>query len=61
MDPNLFVKIYAILTKYRLKHQARKFLMDIFSKSIYSSKIVLESMHLIKSLGENLLNSREIE
>ena len=61
MDVNLFIKIYAALSKYKFKLQARKFIMDIFTKSIYSSRIAMESMHLIKNLGDNLLNSGEVE
>ena len=61
MDVNLFVKIYAILSAFKFKEEARQKLMDIFHKSIVSNEICLEAMHIIKSLGDNLLNAHKLE
>ena len=61
LDVNLFVKIYAILSSFKFKEEARQKLMDIFHKSIVSNKVCLEAMHIIKSLGDNLLNAHNLE
>ena len=61
MDENLFVKIYAILSVFKFKEGARKNLMNIFHKSIFSNKVSVEAMHIIKSLGDNLLNAHRLE
>ena len=60
-DVKLFVKIYAVFSRYKLKVQARKFLMELFSQSIFSNKIALEAMCIIKNLGDNLLNAHKME
>ena len=49
IDVNLFVKMYAVFSRYKLKEPARKFLMELFSQSIFSNKIALEAMCIIKS------------
>ena len=61
MDVNLFVKIYAILSVFKFKEEARKKIMEIFHKGIFSNKISLEAMHIIKKLGDNLLNAHQLE
>ena len=61
IDVNLFVKMYAVFSRYKLKEPARKFLMELFSQSIFSNKIALEAMCIIKSLGDNLLNAHNLE
>ena len=60
-DVNLFVKMYGVFSRFKLKAEARKFLMDIFRKSILSNKIALEARHIIKILGDNLLNAHKLE
>ena len=60
LDVNLFVKIYAVLTKYKLKTTARKAILFYFEKCIFSSDIALKSSQLLKSLGNNLLNAHKL-
>ena len=60
-DVNLFIMIYAALSRYRFKEEERKFLMIYFEESIFSNKIALDAMHIIKSLGDNLLNAHNME
>ena len=61
LDINLFVKIYSVLTKYRLKEAARRAIMFYFEECIFSSEIALNCSHLLKNLGKNLLNAHKIE
>ena len=60
-DINLYVKIIAVLTKYRLKEAARRIIMFYFEECIFSSEIALNCSHLLKNLGKNLLNAHKIE
>ena len=60
-DVNLFVKMYAVFSRYKFKSHIRKFLMELFTKCIFSNKICLEAMHIIKNLGDNLLNAHNME
>ena len=60
-DVNLFVKMYAVFSRYKLKEQARKFLMELFTQSISSNKIALEAMCILRNLGNNLLNAHKLE
>jgi hypothetical protein len=61
LDINLFVKIYSVLTKYRLKEAARRIIMFYFEECIFSSEIALNCSHLLKNLGKNLLNAHKLE
>ena len=60
MDSNLFVKVYAALTKYKLKESARRAIMFYFEKCIFSSEIAINCSIILKNLGENLLNAHSI-
>ena len=60
LDVNLFVKIYAVLTKYKLKETTRKVIMFYFEKCIFSSEIALKSSQLLKNLGDNILNAHKL-
>ena len=59
-DENLFIIIYVVLTKYKLKETARKAIMFYFEKCIFSSEIALNSSHLLKNLGDNILNANNL-
>ena len=59
-DVNLFVKIYSILSKYKLKESTRRAIMFYFDKCIISSDIAIKSSQLLKFLGENLLNAHKL-
>ena len=59
-DPNLFAKIYAVLTKYKLKETTRRAILYYFDKCIISSDISLNCSQLLKSLGDNLLNAHNL-
>ena len=61
LDVNLYAKIVAVLTKYRLKEAARRIIMFYFEECIFSSEITLNCSHLLKNLGKNLLNAHKIE
>jgi hypothetical protein len=60
LDPNLFVKIYAVLTKYKLKETTRRAILFYFDKCIISSDIAFDCSQLLKSLGEDLLNAHNL-
>ena len=59
-DPNLFAKIYAVLTKYKLKETTRRAILYYFDKCVISSDISLNCSQLLKSLGDNLLNAHNL-
>ena len=61
INENLFVKVYAILTRYKFKQSARKAILLYFEKCIYSSGIALKSSLLIKKLEKNILNAHDLE
>ena len=61
LNPNLFVKINAILSKYKLKESARRAIMTYFEKCIFSSEIALKSSHLLKSIDNDLLIAHKLE
>ena len=58
---NLFVKIYAILARYKYKEGARRAIMLYFEKCINSSEVALKSSLLLKSFDKNILNAHELE
>ena len=60
LDPNLFIKVYAVLTKFRLKESARRAIMVYFENSINSSDIALKSSYILKNLDKNILNSHNL-
>ena len=60
LDPNLFIKVYAVLTKLRLKESARRAIMVYFENSINSSDIALKSSYILKNLDKNILNSHNL-
>ena len=60
IDANLFVKVYAALTKYKLKESSRRKIMFYFEKCIFSSEIAINCSSILKNLGENLLNAHSI-
>ena len=60
LDPNLFAKIYAVLTKYKLKETTRRAILFYFDKCIISSDIALHCSQLLKTIGEDLLNAHNL-
>ena len=60
-NANLFIKIYSILTKYKLTLSARRAIMLYFEKCIYSSEIAFECSKLLKNLEKNILNAHELK
>ena len=58
---NLFVKIYAVLARYKFKETARRAIMLYFEKCIYSSEVAFKSSLLLKSFEKNILNAHELE
>ena len=61
LNPNFFVKINAILSKYKLKESAKSAIMTYFEKSIFSSELALKSSHLLKSIDNDLLIAHNLE
>ena len=60
LDENLFVKIYAFLSKYKLKESTRRAILFYFDKCIISSDIALKSSKILKDLGDDLLNAHKL-
>lgn len=58
-DPNLLVKIYAVLNRYKCREPLRRFIMLLFETAIGSPDIVDAAMKKIESIGKHLFESRE--
>ena len=60
-DPNLLVKIYAVLNRYKCREPLRRFIMLLFETAIGSPDIVDAAMKKIESIGKHLFESGEEE
>ena len=61
LDEKLFIKILAVLSKYKLKASARRTILAYFEKCIFSSSTVLNTIAIMNNIRKNLLNSHKLE
>ena len=60
-DPNLFIKIYAILSRHKFKQPVRRRIMQYFDSCITSPEIIESAMKIMNELDKDLLLSHELE
>ena len=60
-DVNLYIKIFAILSIFKFKTEARKIIMNLFRKCIFSNTISIEAMSMLKNIDDNLFNAHQLE
>lgn len=53
-DPNLIVKVFAILSTYKYRQNIRRLIFNLFEKSLTSQEILDCSQKIMKDLGEDL-------
>ena len=58
-DPNLLVKIYSVLNRYKCREPLRRFIMLLFETAISSPDIVDAAMKKMDSIGKHLFESKE--
>ena len=61
LNINLFIRIYSVLARYKLKESARRAIMIYFERCLFSSEIALKSSQILKSIGNNLLNAHKLD
>ena len=59
-DPNLFIKVYAALSRNKFKQPVRRKIMQYFDNCFSSPEIIDKAYKIINELGEDLLLSHEI-
>jgi len=60
-DVNLYIKIFAILSIFKFKKEARKIIMNLFHICIFSNEISLDAMSILKNIDDDLFNSHQLE
>ena len=60
-DVNLYIKIFAILSIFKFKKEARKIIMNLFHICIFSNDISLDAMSILKNIDDDLFNSHQLE
>ena len=58
-DPNLLVKIYGVLSRYKCRQPLRRFIMILFDTALSSQDIVDVGMKKIESISKDLFESNE--
>ena len=61
LDENLFIKILAFLSKYKLYAPVRRIILAYFENCIFSSSKALNTIHIMNNLRKNLLTSHKFE
>ena len=56
-DPNLLIKIYAILSRYKFRLPLRRIIMMFFDTAISSSDIINMAVNTMNKIGKNLFQS----
>ena len=59
-DPNLFIKVYAALSRNKFKQPVRRKIMQYFDNCFSSPEIIDKAYKIMNELGEDLLLSHEI-
>ena len=60
-DPNLFVKVYAVLSTHKFKQPVRRRILQYFDNCLTSPEIIENASKILNELGDDLLLSHEIE
>ncbi len=60
-DPNLFIKIYAILSRHKFKQPVRRRIMQYFDNCINSPEIIESAVKIMNGLDKDLLLAHELE
>ena len=53
-DPNLFIKIYAMLSRYKCRQNLRRFIMILFENAIASPEIYETVVKTMEDIGKDL-------
>ena len=60
-DPNLFIKVYAALSRHKFKQPVRRKILQYFDNCFASSEIMENISKMLDDMGEDLLLSHEME
>ena len=60
-DPNLFIKVYAALSKHKFKQPVRRRILQYFEYCLCSPKIIENAAKILNDLGEELLLAHDME
>ena len=60
-DPNLFIKIYAALSRHKFKQPVRRKILQYFDNCLTSPEIIENASKIMGELGEDLLLAHEME
>ena len=60
-DPNLFIKVYAALSRHKFKQPVRRKILQYFDNCLTSPEIIENASKILGELGEDLLLSSEME
>ena len=60
-DPNLFIKVYAALSRHKFKQPVRRKILQYFDNCLSSPEIIENASKILEELGENLLLANEME
>ena len=60
-DPNLFIKVYAALSRHKFKQPVRRKILQYFDNCFVSSEIMENISKILDDMGEDLLLSHEME
>ena len=58
-DPNLLIKIYAMLSRYKCRQNLRRFIMILFENAIASPDIIDVAVKKMEGIGRNLFECVE--
>jgi hypothetical protein len=58
-DPNLLIKIYAMLSRYKCRQNLRRFIMILFENAIASPDIIDVAVKKMEGIGKNLFECVE--
>ena len=60
-DPNLFIKVYAALSRHKFKQPVRRKILQYFDNCLTSPEIIENASKILGELGEDLLLAHEME
>ncbi len=60
-DPNLFIKVYAALSRHKFKQPVRRRILQYFDNCLASPEIIENASKILNELGEDILLSHEME
>ena len=60
-DTNLFIKVYALLSRHKFKQPVRRRIMQYFENCISSTEIIENAVKIMNELDKDLLLAHELE